>query len=383
MHIQNQGLLIPNIERVNLEAALKECSSTGLNDTETIFSVINAFDVPKFTYDSHKKKFICNDKNKSFLPNANNKAEYIRERYAMLYQRTSRHDLFAPPIQTTKKVEQQFQLRQVENLLATSSMNDVVILGYLTSFSEGKFSIEDPTGSVQLDLSSVKYHSGLFCEGCFVLAEGRYRDGVLKVSGLGFPPPETAKSSRAYFGVANYWGGKSKTLLKTSHRLAEIERQDTDATIIFLSDCWLNDSIVMDKLKCLFTGYDDCPPSAIVMMGPFTKNVTEIYNLKYCFSQLGDIIGACPQIKSETDIILVPSLDDPAAPSILPRPPLPDHLLIDFRKKVPRCIPTTNPCRLQYCTQQILVTRIDLITKLCRNVLKFPETGELSNHVRR
>lgn len=346
-----------------------------------MFNVINAFDIPKFTYDSHRKKFIRNDKSKSFLPFANNKAEYIRDRYMTLYQRTSRHELFAPPVQTTKKIVQRFQLKQVENLLATSSMNDVVILGYLTSFTEGKFHIEDPTGTVELDLTNVKFHSGLFCEGCFVLAEGRYRDGLLKVSGLGFPPPETAKSSRAYFGVANYWGGNSKTLLKTSHRLAEIERQDTDANIIFLSDCWLNDPVVLDKLKCLFNGYDECPPTAIVMMGPFAKNVTEIYSLKACFSQLGDIISTCPTLKKETDIILVPSLDDPAAPSILPRPPLPHHLIADFKKKVPRCISATNPCRLQYCTQQILVARIDLITKLCRNVIKFPETGELSNHV--
>lgn len=41
-----------------------------------------------------------------------------------------------------------------------------------------------------------RFHNGLFCEGCFILAEGSYEDGMLIVHGLGFPPPETAKNSR-------------------------------------------------------------------------------------------------------------------------------------------------------------------------------------------
>lgn len=44
-----------------------------------------------------------------------------------------------------------------------------------------------------------------------------------------------------YFGSLNTWGGRSKTILKSSNRLLEIERANTDATIVFLADCWLDD----------------------------------------------------------------------------------------------------------------------------------------------
>lgn len=62
--------------------------------------------------------------------------------------------------------------------------------------------------------------------------------------------------------------------------------------------------------------------------------------------------------------------------------PIPKSLAQDLLKKVPRTKLVTNPCRLQYCTQQILVCRTDLLTKLCRNAIKFPTEGDLGEHVR-
>lgn len=163
----------------------------------------------------------------------------------MLWQRTSRHELFSPVVQGTKSQTKKFQLKRVENLLAASKLNDVVVLGLLTQIRERKLYIEDPTGIVELDLTNAQYHSGLFCEGSFVLVEGTYNDEILKVSGLGFPPPEMAESSRSYFGTANTWGGSSKTLLKQSQRLLHIERTNTDATLVFVSDCWLDNAEVI------------------------------------------------------------------------------------------------------------------------------------------
>lgn len=103
----------------------------------------------------------------------------------MLWQRTSRHELFSPVVQGTKTQTKKFQLKRVENLLAASKMNDVVVLGLLTQIRERKLFIEDPTGIVELDIANAQYHSGLFCEGSFVLVEGTYNDEILKVSGLG------------------------------------------------------------------------------------------------------------------------------------------------------------------------------------------------------
>lgn len=300
----------------------------------------------------------------------------------MLWQRTCRHELFSAAIPGTVTNVKKFHLRKVETLLASTSIDEVVVLGLLAQLKENKFFIEDPTGSVLVDLSKVQYHSGFFCEGCFVLIEGSFSDGVLKASGMGFPPIEPAASSRAYFGTSNTWGGRSKVLLKNSPRLLEIERANTDATIVFLADCWLDDPVVMQKLQTLFIGYNDMPPVAIIMMGPFIRNLKSPSQLKAKLQLLGEMISNnCPVLKKSTDLVLVPALDDPVAPVILPRVGLPESLCAPLKRLVPRTVLASNPCRLQYCTQQIVVCRADLVTKLCRNTINFPDAGKLEDHV--
>lgn len=300
----------------------------------------------------------------------------------MLWQRTCRHELFAASIPGITTDVKKFQLRKIEVLLASTSVKEVVVLGMLAQLKENKFYVEDPTGAVPIDLSGIQYHSGFFCEGCFVLIEGSYVDGVLKASGMGFPPTEDASSSRAYFGSLNTWGGRSKILLKNSTRLLEIERANTDATIVFLADCWLDDSTVLNKLQTLLVGYNDMPPVAIVLMGPFIRNFTSPMQLKARLKMLGEIISNnCPTLKKETDLVLIPAIDDPVAPAILPRIGLPESICSDLKRLVPRTVLASNPCRLQYCTQQIVVCRADLVTKLCRNTINFPDTGKLEDHV--
>lgn len=255
------------------------------------------------------------------------------------------------------------------------------MLGLLSKFKEGKYYLEDPTGAIQIDLSESNFHSGLYTEGAFMLAEGTYNDGVLKVNGLGFPPLEPASSSRAYFGTQNYWGGPSPTLLKFSKKLLEFERLNTGASLIFLSDCWLDDTTVMDKLKKLFHGFDDSPPIAIILMGPFLKNKGNVTSLRSKFALLAEIVDSTFTLKNETDIVLVPDVEDPTCANILPRHPLPFALVQDFMKKNKRVILATNPCRLQYCTQQIVVCRYELLKKMTRNTIKFPDDGQLPEHV--
>lgn len=360
----------------------QENCNAGLEDGETIFSVINAFDIPKYKYDNERKKYFIEDKPRNLLPHADARAEFLVDRYTMLWQRTCRHELFAASIPGITTDVKKFQLRKIETLLASSNVKEVVVLGILAQLKENKFHIEDPTGAIQLDLTAVQFHSGFFCEGCFVLIEGSFADGILKASGMGFPPFEEAASSRAYFGSLNTWGGRSKVLLKNSNRLLEIEKANTDATIVFLADCWLDDPIVLQKLQTLLVGYNDMPPVAIVLMGPFIRNLSSPMQLKARLKLLGEMISNnCPTLKKETDLVLVPAPDDPIAPVILPRIGLPESLCAGLKRLVPRTILATNPCRLQYCTQQIVVCRADLVTKLCRNTINFPDTGKLEDHV--
>lgn len=384
-HIQNQGLEMPVVEKKHIELAIREVFKTGFDEHETVFSVINAFDVPKMRYCEQKRKFLLDTAPRSLLPSSDMKPSYMRDRYTILWQTAQQHELFNTSHQPMlgNDARPRLSLKKIELLLSTSKMNQVIVLGLLTQLSEGKFYLEDPTGAVPIDLSEVAYSSGLFCEGSIVLGCGDYRDGTLYLYEIGCPLAEPGSSSRARVGTLNTWGGPSKTLLKLSQKLESYEREHTEDSIVFLSDCWLDNPQVMEKLQLLFQGMNVSPPAAIVLMGPFAKINEDIYGLRNRFHVLGELVGKFDELKKKTDLVLVPSCDDPVAANILPRAPIPECLVGELRKRFPRLVLASNPCRLQYCTQQIVVCRADLVTKLCRNTIHFPTTGVLEEHFTR
>jgi len=61
--------------------------------------------------------------------------------------------------------------------------------------------------------------------------------------------------------------------------------------------------------------------------------------------------------------------------------PLPKVITEEFQRKIPSSFFTTNPCHIQYCTQEIVLIREDLVTKMCRNTIHFPTSGEIPEHV--
>lgn len=42
--------------------------------------------------------------------------------------------------------------------------------------------------------------------------------------------------------------------------------------LIFLSDVWLDQLKVMEKLKLLFAGYSEMPPTAFILIGNFVSS---------------------------------------------------------------------------------------------------------------
>ncbi|KAF7251478.1 DNA polymerase epsilon subunit 2 [Varanus komodoensis] len=145
---------------------------------------------------------------------------------------------------------------------------------------------------------------------------------------------QTLDETRAYYGNINFFGGPSSTSVKTSAKLKQLEQENEDAMFVFLSDVWLDQAEVLDKLRIMFSG----------------------------------------SLKALADIIC-------EYPSIHERPPLTKNITAEFRKQVPFSVFTTNPCRVQYCTQEIIIFREDLVNKMCRNCVRFPCSGlDIPNH---
>uniref|UniRef100_A0A8B9LBR7 DNA polymerase epsilon subunit n=1 Tax=Astyanax mexicanus TaxID=7994 RepID=A0A8B9LBR7_ASTMX len=387
--VEKQPLSSSMIELSVAETAVQDCSQSCDETIDNVFNIIGAFDIPRYIYSTERKKFVpinmTNHPTPSLCGQARDKAELFRERYTILQQRTHRHELFTAPVIGSAPDEgrNKFQLKTVEALLgSTAKLGEVIVLGMVTQLKEGKFFLEDLTGSVQLNLS--KFHSGLYTESCFVLAEGWYEDSVFHVNAFGFPPIEPSTTTRAYYGNVNFFGGPSTTSVKASAKLKQLEEENEDAMFVVASDVWLDSVEVMEKIQTMFSGYSAAPPTCFVFCGnfssaPYGKN--QVKSMKESLKALADLICEHPNIHNSSRFVFVPGPEDPGPSTILPRPPLAENITEEFRQRVPFSVFTTNPCRIQYCSQEIVVIREDLVNKMCRNCVRLPSGNlDIPNH---
>jgi len=262
----------------------------------------------------------------------------------------------------------------------TSKVGDVIVLGMITQLKEGKFYLEDPTGSVQMDLSATKFHTGLFTENCFVLAEGSYDDGIFYVNAIGLPPPEESSVTRTYHGNVNFFGSTS-TL--NHDRLLVLEAENEGAMLVFVSDVHLDNVLVLEKLKTLFQGYENSPPVAFVFLGNFLSyphGNQSCLVLRDSLKALADVISEFSNLVENSKFVIIPGPGDPGFVNILPRPPFPDVITEYFRSAIPNAVFMSNPCRIKYCSKEIVVFREDVMAKMCRNSIYFPTTGSVPTH---
>ncbi|CAL8273539.1 unnamed protein product [Merluccius merluccius] len=387
--VEKQPLSSTMIELSVMETAVQDCSQSCDENIDNVFNIIGAFDVPRYIYSVERKKFVPIEMTKHPAPSlcgvARDKAELFRERYTILQQRIHRHELFTPPAigSAADESRNKFQLKTVEALLgSTAKLGDVIVLGMITQLKEGKFFLEDLTGTIQLDMS--KFHNGLYTESCFVLAEGWYEDSVFHINAFGFPPTEPSSTTRAYYGNLNFFGGPSTTSVKASTKLKQLEVENEDAMFVVLSDVWLDSVEVMEKIHTMFSGYATMPPTCFIFCGNFSATPygkTQIKSLKESLKILADAICSYPSIHTSSRFVFVPGPEDPGPSTILPRPPLAAHITEDFRQRIPFSVFTTNPCRIQYCSQEIVIIREDLVNKMCRNCVRMPTNSlDIPNH---
>ncbi|CAF1133011.1 unnamed protein product [Adineta steineri] len=84
------------VEKTLLTNVVQELRAQLSNDShEALFSVLNAFSIPKFIYSRSMKKFIEKDIDNDLFGTARTRSEVFWERYDLLLQRTLRHDVFS------------------------------------------------------------------------------------------------------------------------------------------------------------------------------------------------------------------------------------------------------------------------------------------------
>eukprot|EP00003_Mantamonas_plastica_P010312 TRINITY_DN1973_c1_g1_i4.p1 TRINITY_DN1973_c1_g1~~TRINITY_DN1973_c1_g1_i4.p1 ORF type:complete len:140 (+),score=42.06 TRINITY_DN1973_c1_g1_i4:450-869(+) len=91
--------------------------------------------------------------------------------------------------------------------------------------------------------------------------------------------------------------------------------------------------------------------------------------LKEVFENLADLINEYDAIKSECHFVLVPGPMDPGSADVVPHAPLPSVFTKKLSKVCNEITYATNPCRIRFYDQDILIYREDLVTKMRRNCL--------------
>jgi len=385
------------VEKTHLEEAVKELNTKIQQDGDSVtdanlLNVINAFSFPRFKYLPERKKLVLEDpailNKRSIYGDEEDKTRIFSYRYELLLQRTMRHKLFSPTTVagsvTASGGKKKFVLRPVEYLLASSSkLGELIVLGMLTQLKHGKFFLEDPTGFVEVDLSQTIYHSGIFTENSFILAEGWYEDKVFHISAAGFPPAEASQATRQHLGNVNYFGTPGTTTCsKASQQLQDVLREKEDSLFVFLSDVFLDQTPVMKRLQILLSGYSTMPPTCFVLCGNFHSKPhgkTYLSEMKELFKSLATLIADHASIVRLSHFVFVPGPLDPGLGSVLPRPPIPNSIVAEFKQAVPNSTFTTNPCRIQFCSREIVVFRENLVIKMCRNSIHLPDTSDASS----
>ena len=97
------------------------------------------------------------------------------------------------------------------------------------------------------------------------------------------------------------------------------------------------------------------------------------------FKALAEAIASFPTLSQHSQFIFVPGPTDPWSSSTLPRPPIPDSFVEPIRSKVPKATFTSNPARLKYFDQEIVILREDLMGRMLRNVVQIKEGTEGAN----
>ncbi|EGC37193.1 hypothetical protein DICPUDRAFT_77138 [Dictyostelium purpureum] len=384
-HLDKNQLNNNIIDQIAIEKCFKLIESLNSSDAieKDALKVIDAFDSPLFTYDTNTKQFLkCENFEKSLHGSSKSKSDVYRRRYQMVLQRIERAESFSAPVLQSDKNKGDYQaITPLSSLLGSYGRKH--ILGTISVIEEDQFYIEDLNTKVKIEIPP-DIEIGLITINTIIRASGEYLEGTFIADKIELPPKEEREISLKLLQNIDMFGERPQK--KTLEQLERYEKE-VDNTILFLSDIWLDSERVRERLDYLFSGYEEYPPFAIVLMGNFTEhpliNGTQ-YDLKKNFNLLATLILKYPNIHKFTQFIFVPGPTDPTGSllNILPKLPIPNVFVKEFQSKIPKSIFTTNPCRIRYCTQEIIIFRDDLTNKMRRHCIIQPSNNcHISQHL--
>ncbi|KAJ7276499.1 epsilon DNA polymerase [Mycena haematopus] len=347
-------------------------------DPESHLFVIDAFEMPLWHWSPERGSFEKFSAPLTMSGSAESRVFAMRDRLNIIKQCVLRNEHFAPSTLPSRDRERLVTLKSTKQLLGRAGER-FLLLGMLAHSKEGKLCIEDADGSVELDYAKLdEPGDGFFTEGSFALVEGEYtEDGTLEIIAIGQPPCEPREAARSIYGHIDFLGKGSTSLLEDSQLSARVREEFSDLNFFFLSDVWLDHPKTLPALQKMF---ENCVenhfvPKLIVLCGNFTSRSIshgqgrDLQRYQENFDALADLIASYPIITRSTHFVFVPGPFDITMNSTLPRRPLLSSFVGRLKAKIPKVHFATNPCRIKFFDQEIVIFREDSMAKMLRNVV--------------
>lgn len=394
--------------------------------------IVAAFATPKHSYDATRRSYYYEGAAFSLHAGPEAKLALTRDRFALLLSRVMRNALFTPPLPGAAAQGQFIPLTPLEQLAGVEKGQRVTMLGMLTQPEDGVWCVEDAHKSVAVEMAAAAWQDGLYTESCIVLVSGVYDSdatcvevdaarvrgedapphiflsladgrlpGVFRVHSMCHPPMEgrdatmramalvdpyrvhdtPADVSRAYklmMGMSSVRGAASGLSA----------RKYADGMVAVLSNVHLDKASVLHDLTTMLDGFDHMPtpPLMLILMGDFCSHAFGQYandrdTFRRLFDELAVVFSAFPHVLSRMHVVVIPGPNDPGSAAVLPRSPIPAFFLNRLASPdvCPTFTSTTNPCRLRYFTQDILLFRQDVSRRL-RRASMVPPSGDGSIH---
>ncbi|KAM6495797.1 DNA polymerase alpha/epsilon subunit B domain containing protein [Amanita muscaria] len=347
-------------------------------DPESHLHIIDAFDMPLWHWSQERGTFEKHTAPLSPAGSAETRVLAMRNRLNIIRQSVLRNDHFAPSTLPSHDRERLVSLKSTKHMLGRPGER-FLLMGMLTYNKEGKLCLEDGDGIVRLDISKLdEPGDGIFTEGCFALVEGEYNDDdMLEVIAMGQPPCESRETSRSIYAHIDFLGQGTTSLMEDAKYSIRIKEEMQDLNFFFLSDVWLDHSQTLSGLQKIF---DNCVensfiPKLIVLCGNFTSkpiargNGRDLQQYQENFEALADLIASYPIMLRSTHFVLVPGPLDMTVNAVLPKRTLHSTLTAKLKSKVPKSHFASNPCRIKFFHQEIVVYREDTMARMLRNTV--------------
>ncbi|KAF9076745.1 DNA polymerase alpha/epsilon subunit B-domain-containing protein [Rhodocollybia butyracea] len=347
-------------------------------DPDSHLHFINAFEMPSWHWSIERGTFEKTANSSTMSGSADSRVFAVRDRLNIIKQCILRNEHFAPSTLPSRDRDRLVTLRSTKQLLGRVAER-FLLMGMLARSKEGKLCLEDADGSVELDFSQLdEPGDGLFTEGCFALVEGEYTDeSKLEIIAIGHPPCESRQTARSIYGHIDFLGKASTSLLDDQKLSIRVQEELSDLHFFFLSDVWLDNPLTLPGIKKML---DNCVenefiPKVIVLCGNFTTqsiahgNARDIQRYQDNFDALADLVASFPSITRTTHFVFVPGPLDLTSNSTLPRRPILPSLMTRVKSKIPKVHFGSNPCRIKFFDQEIVIYRDDCMAKMLRSVV--------------